>query len=119
MIFFNHYQKLAPMCMQEKLVFSTNTRMLKNCSFLNNEFSSLCELFIDNKLSMHFGKDKIKSILFSKARGLKLIFQPHFDYRCSSWFSLLKKNLKHKLMYSFLLKLTSETFISIHRILKR
>ena len=29
--------------------------------------------FIDNKLSIHFGEDKTKSILFSKARGLREI----------------------------------------------
>ena len=40
---------------------------------LNKEFSSLCQWFIDNKLSIHFGKDKTKSILFSKTRGLKEI----------------------------------------------
>ena len=37
----------------------------------NKEFSLLCEWFIDNKLSIHFGQDKTKSVLFSKTRGLK------------------------------------------------
>ena len=40
---------------------------------LNKEFSSLCQWFIDNKLSIHFGEDKAKSILFSKATSLKEI----------------------------------------------
>ena len=40
---------------------------------LNKEFSSLCQWFIDNKLSIHFGEDKTKSILFSKTRGLREI----------------------------------------------
>ena len=31
---------------------------------LNRDFNSLCEWFIDNKLSIHFGKEKTKSILF-------------------------------------------------------
>ena len=35
--------------------------------------SSLCQWFIDNKLSIHFGEDKTKSILFSKTRDLKEI----------------------------------------------
>ena len=30
---------------------------------------SLCQWFIDNKLSIHFGEHKTKSALFSKARG--------------------------------------------------
>ena len=40
---------------------------------LNKAFSSLCQWFIDNNLSIHFGEDKTKSILFSKRRGLKEI----------------------------------------------
>ena len=32
---------------------------------LNNDFNSLCEWFIDNKPSIHFGKEKTKSILFN------------------------------------------------------
>ena len=33
-------------------------------SVLNAEFSNLCDWFVDNKLSIHFGQDKTKSILF-------------------------------------------------------
>ena len=40
---------------------------------LNKEFSSLCQWIIDNKLSVQFGEDKTKSILFSKTRGLREI----------------------------------------------
>ena len=123
----------------------------------NKKFSSLCLWFIDNKLSIHFGEDKTKFILFSKSRGLREInissaghsikqhetveylgcqldsklsgeamaskvlknaklkflycqsryltpayrrllcnalIEPHFEYGCSSWFPLFKKNLK-------------------------
>ena len=38
---------------------------------LNKEFSSLCQWFIDSKLSIHFGEDKTKSILFSKTKSFK------------------------------------------------
>ena len=125
----------------------------------NKEFSS-CQWFIDNKLSVHFGEDKTKFILFSKSRGLREInissaghsikqhetveslgcqldsklsgeamaskvlknaklkflycqsryltpayrrllsnalIEPHFEYGCSSWFPLFKKNLNLKL----------------------
>ena len=31
---------------------------------LNRDFNSLCKWFIDNKLSIHFGEEKTKSILF-------------------------------------------------------
>ena len=32
---------------------------------LNQDFNSLCDWFLDNKLSIHFGEDKTKTILFS------------------------------------------------------
>ena len=48
-------------------------RTLKKLNVLNKEFSSLCQWFVDNKLSIHFGEDKAKSILFSETRGLKEI----------------------------------------------
>ena len=32
---------------------------------LNEDFNSLCDWFLDNKLSIHFGEDKTKTILFS------------------------------------------------------
>ena len=38
---------------------------------LNKDFNSLCERFIDNKLSIHFGEEKTKSILFCTIRRLK------------------------------------------------
>ena len=38
---------------------------------LNKDFNSLCEWFIDNKLSIHFGEEKTKSILF----GTKQLLQ--------------------------------------------
>ena len=45
---------------------------------LNKDFSSFCEWFIDNKLSIHFGEEKTKSILFGtkqllhKAKSLNI-----------------------------------------------
>ena len=38
---------------------------------LNRDINSLCEWFIDNKLSIHFGEEKTKSILFGTKRQLK------------------------------------------------
>ena len=40
---------------------------------LNEDFSSLCDWFIDNKLSIHFGEDKTKCILFGSKRKLKKV----------------------------------------------
>ena len=38
---------------------------------LNKDFNSLSEWLIDNKLSIHFGEEKIKSILFGTIKRLK------------------------------------------------
>ena len=37
---------------------------------LNSNFNSLCDWFVDNKLSIHFGEDKTKSILFGRKNKL-------------------------------------------------
>ena len=38
---------------------------------LIRDFSSLCDWFVDNKLSIHFGQDKTKSILFGTKHKLR------------------------------------------------
>ena len=38
---------------------------------LNKNLSTLCDWFVDNKLSIHFGEDKTKSTLFSSKHRLK------------------------------------------------
>ena len=38
---------------------------------LSKNFSTLCDWFVDNKLSIHFGEDKTKSILFGSKNRLK------------------------------------------------
>ena len=42
-------------------------------SRLSRNFNALCDWFLENKLSIHFGEDKTKSILFShkKCKNLK------------------------------------------------
>ena len=39
---------------------------------LNSDFNNLCEWFVDNKLSIHFGEDKTKSILFNRGNNSNL-----------------------------------------------
>ena len=57
----------------DNCIFYQHEDVKKIENVLNKEFSSLCQWFIDNKLSIHFGEDKTKSILFSKTRCLKEI----------------------------------------------
>ena len=47
---------------------------------LNVDFSNLCDWFLDNKLSIHFGDDKTKSILFSSKRKVKSLDPLNITY---------------------------------------
>ena len=38
---------------------------------LNQNFSSVCDWFVDSKLGIHFGEDKTKCILFGTKKQLK------------------------------------------------
>ena len=42
---------------------------------LNRNFNYLCDGFLDNKLSIHFGEDKTKSIVFGSHKKLKNLDQ--------------------------------------------
>ena len=48
---------------------------------LNEDFENLCDWFVDNKLSIHFGEDKTKSILFASKRRAKNICQLNIKYK--------------------------------------
>ena len=47
---------------------------------LNEDFSNLCDWFVDNKLSIHFGEDKTKSILFTSKRKVSLLEKLKITY---------------------------------------
>ena len=48
---------------------------------LNKYFSLICDWFVDNKLSIHFGEDKTKSILFSSKRKIKKASPLNIQYK--------------------------------------
>ena len=48
---------------------------------LNNDFENICNWFADNKLSIHFGEDKTKSILFASQRKIKNIKKRNIRYQ--------------------------------------
>ena len=48
---------------------------------LNNDFSNLCEWFLENKLSIHFGEDKTKAILFGTKRKLRKVGTLNITYQ--------------------------------------
>ena len=39
---------------------------------LAKDFRNICDWFVDNKINIHFGEDKVKSISFSSRCNLKL-----------------------------------------------
>ena len=47
---------------------------------LTKNFSNICDWFVDNKLSIHFGKDKTKSILFSTKNWKRKIVPLDIEY---------------------------------------
>ena len=38
---------------------------------LNEDFANICDWFVGNKLSIHFGEDKTSAILFASKRKIK------------------------------------------------
>ena len=47
---------------------------------LNINFSNICDWFVDNKLSIHFGEDKTKSILFAPLNKCKKLRKLNISY---------------------------------------
>ena len=47
---------------------------------LNKDFENLCDWFVDNKLSIHFGEDKTKSFFFASKWRAKNIRQLNIKY---------------------------------------
>ena len=50
-------------------------------TLLNNDFSNLYEWFLDNKLSIHYGEDKTKSILFGTKGKLRKVGKLNITYQ--------------------------------------
>ena len=48
---------------------------------LNRDFTNICEWFVDNRLSIHFGEDKTKSILFASKRKIKKVPKLKINYK--------------------------------------
>ena len=48
---------------------------------LNEDFTNICEWFVDNRLSIHFGEDKTKSILFASKRKIKRVPKLKINYK--------------------------------------
>ena len=61
------------------LVFqSKNVKDIENQ--LNEDFGNICDKFVDNKLSIHFGKGETSSILFVFKRKIKKLQELEIIY---------------------------------------
>ena len=60
-------------------VSCTNTEMLKKLK--NKNFENICKWFVDIKLSIHFGEDKTKSILFASKLKIKSARKLNIKYK--------------------------------------
>ena len=47
---------------------------------LNEDFENICDWFVDKKLSIHFGEDKTKSILFATKFKIKKVRKLNIRY---------------------------------------
>ena len=48
---------------------------------LNKDFWNVCDWFVDNKLRIHFGEDKTKSILFASEHKIKRAWKSNIKYK--------------------------------------
>ena len=87
---------------------------------LNEDFANICDWFVDNKLSIHFGEDKTKSILFaskSKIKNLQKleIICNNIQIKQHSWVTylgcILEETLSRELMANKLAKLMLSFYI--------
>ena len=64
---------------ETRLVFqSNNVKDIKKQ--LTEDFANMCDWFIDNKLSIHFGEDETKSSFFSSKRRIKKLHKLEIIY---------------------------------------
>ena len=61
---------------------------------LNKDFENIYDWLVDNKLSIHFGEDKAKSILFANKRRSKNVHQLNIRYK--------QTNIKQHLQVTYL-----------------
>ena len=65
----------------DSCLFFQHKHVTKTETHLNNDFSNLCELFLDNKLSIHFGENKTKPILFGTKLKLRKTGKLNITYQ--------------------------------------
>ena len=62
------------------LVFQRND-VIEIKKQLNGDFTDICEWFVDNRLSIHFGEKKTKFILFASKRKIEMLPKLTINYK--------------------------------------
>ena len=65
----------------DSCLLSQHESVIKIKKLLTKDFSDICDWFVNSKLSIRFGEDKTKSILFSSKRNLKLVEELDIRYK--------------------------------------
>ena len=78
---------MVPAVNCDLLIYADNTGLIfqhKGINIIehqpNRNFSNICDWFVDNKLSIHFGEDKIESILFAPLNKCKKLRKLNISY---------------------------------------
>ena len=69
------------LCTDDSCIVFQHKHVTEIEKHLNNNFSNLCDWFLDNKLSIHFGEDKSKSILSGSKRKLRKVGKLNITYQ--------------------------------------
>ena len=91
---------------------------------LNEDFANICDWFVDNKLIIHFGEYKTKSILFAskhkikKLQKLEIIYdniriKQHSRVTCPGY--ILEKTMSGESMANKVINKVNVTLKSLHR----
>ena len=78
---------------------------------LKEDFTNICEQFVDNRLNIHFGEDKTKSLIFTSKRNIKKVPTLNISYK--------NKQIKQHLKVTYLGCILDETISRQSMALKR
>ena len=69
-----------PLCADDSCILYQHKEVDEIEKQLNKDFENICIWFMDNKLSIHFGEDKTKSISFASKQRSKNVRQLNIRY---------------------------------------
>ena len=118
MICYNLSNKIFLIYAGDKSLVCQHKDISKIENQLNEDFCSICDWFVDNKLSMHFSENKKKLILFTskfKRKNIKKLHIKYGDYKLNN---ILKSStgdaywMKQYVNYARVLHVVNNSFAS-------